>query len=124
MITVAQQPRYQHALKSLAHEGPASYIDLERRLGMPGMHRVVGYLQQHNMAIGLKKTARGEPRKYQITALGREAIGQAVQPDLVQRPSLYQRPTWTPGPIMPARHGSMAAFSIPSLAGRVPAHLS
>lgn len=126
MTTIAQQPRYQRALQHMAEHGPASYLDLEYRLGISGMHRVVGYLQQHQMVIGLPKTTRGVPRKYEITPIGRRAIGQhaPIASAPPTRTRLTDLPAWVPGPSGPSRPGSMAAYSIPSLAGRVPAHLS
>ena len=126
MTTIAQQPRYQRALQHMAEHGPASYLDLEYRLGISGMHRVVSYLQQHQMIIGLPKKERGVPRKYEITKLGRRAVGQddASTSTPPTRTRLTDLPAWVPGPDAPSRPGAMAAYSIPSLAGRVPAHLS
>lgn len=124
-ITIAQQPRYQRALQHMAAHGPASYLDLEYKLGIFGMHRVVTYLQQHQMIVGLPKTSRGVPRKYEITQRGRRAIGlESIDPAQPKRIAVTERPMWTPNPALPSRPGAMQAYTIPSLAGRVPAHLA
>lgn len=121
-ITIAQQPRYQAALNSLDSHGPSTYIELEYRLSATGMHRVVNYLQQAGMIKGQPKKA-ANLRVYEITDLGRKAIGHTIQPSPPMRPLVTERPTWEPSASSPIRAGAMAAYAIPSLNGRTPAHL-
>lgn len=124
-LLIIKQPRYQRALNHLAEHGPASYLDLEYRLGILGMHLVVAYLQRKKLITGMPKEARGIPRKYEITPLGRCAIAGAVfQGEQHKRISVKDREVWIPRPAEPSRAGAMRAYSIPSLAGQVPAHIA
>lgn len=124
---IAQLPQYQRALNFIASHGPSSYLDIESRLGVSGMHRVFGYLQQNRMILGLRKIHRCELRKYQITALGLEAIGKGPKVERstpVVKNRISKRGVLVASDAMPARAGSMAAYSIPSLGGRLPPHVA
>jgi len=124
-MTLAQHPRHQAALKCLAEHGPASYLDLEYRLNTTGMHRVTAYLKQNNFVASIKKSTRLELQRYEITDLGRKAIGLLVaEKPAVHVPRLSDRPMLVTAPDTPARAGAMAAYKIQSLGGRTPAHLA
>lgn len=104
-------------LYSLHQSGPATYLDLERRLSRPKLHYVVNYLQKAAFIVGQPKK-RDRLRVYEITTLGLKAMGLIEdEPQPNPKPALvpvYHRPVYVPPAPILMRPGAMDAFMIPS----------
>lgn len=106
---LAQSINHQAVLHSLHASGPATYLELELRIGRAGMHRNVNYLQQLGFIKGQPKK-RGLLRVYEITKAGMEAVG--IDMPEAKTPGFKVTP-YIPA-YVPVRAGSMRAFSLPS----------
>jgi hypothetical protein len=94
-------------LNALHLNGPQDYLALERLLGMAGLHRIVNYMQQQSMIVGLPKKAR-ELRKYRLTNEGLARIGKiTVQKQFIYEPLVFKE-------FVPVRPGAMDAMQIKS----------
>jgi secreted Zn-dependent insulinase-like peptidase len=94
-------------LNALHLNGPQDYLALERLLGMSGLHRLVNYLQQQGLIVGLPKKAR-ELRQYRLTNEGMARIGKiTVQKQFIYEPLVFKE-------FMPVRPGAMDAMQIKS----------
>ena len=99
--------KHMAVLNALHLNGPQDYLALERILGMAGLHRIVNYLQQQHMIVGLPKKAK-ELSPYKLTQEGMRRIGQAtITTGWVYEPLVYKEFT-------PTRPGAMNAMAIKS----------
>lgn len=108
--TIAQSANHQAVLHNLYTFGPATYVELELRIGRSGMRRSINYLQQKCMIFG-QPEKKGLLRVYEITRTGKHAIG-IDRPE--PRTSVYKVAPYVPAVFTPARAGAMKAFAIPS----------
>lgn len=94
-------------LNALHLNGEKDYLELERLLGMSGLHRMTNYLQQQGLIIGLPKK-QGELRKYRLTKEGLSRIGQlTIKTQRVYEPLVFKEFT-------PTRPGALDALQIRS----------
>jgi DNA-binding PadR family transcriptional regulator len=108
---VAGNDRHKKVLECLEEHGPQTYLEVEFKLGVSGVHRIINYLQQHMLIVGQPKK-RGLLRVYQITDSGKAVIGRESS---TQEAPAYQKLDWVMP--TPTRPGAMDAFKLKSLNG-------
>lgn len=112
--------RHQKVLKCIEQHGPQTYLEIEMKLNVSGVHHVVNYLQKRDLIVGQPKKS-GRLRVYEITAGGRTAIGIGTveAPEAPKAKEQRQLPggklEWSF--LAPSRPGAMDAFKIKSLSG-------
>ena len=109
--------RHQKVLQCIEQHGPQTYLEIEMKLNVSGVHHVVNYLQKRELIVGQPKKS-GRLRVYEITAGGRFAIGIGT----VEAPKAKEQRQLPGGKLewsflAPSRPGAMDAFKIKSLSG-------